>query len=300
MTSAEDEFDIEDVVGILNQLFTCLRSPVAPLRSVAQSCALRIAKYIISRNNTEMSAALQNKLNEALIEFKSRKNAKISRKLFEELLVRYPDFAIPAFSASLVTGVEDSKGQFIQVECCELLMILLSRFKTLPVGSQAKLIELFPRFLSSLSTLLLSLLQAEESKGTVSKVAGKRMKAVANCIKETLLILKPSSPLPTTFSKPLKEVKTAATALRDNQAAAQSKKGPLKSAHLSSTTILLILGTDISTSSTTHTAVEASDEGSAEVAMPKKKRKSALPVSASSEGGGGDKKKSKKEKKNSK
>ena len=260
---------------------------------------LRIAKYIISRNNTEMSAALQSKLNDALAEFKSRKNAKISRKLFEDLLVRYPDFSIAAFSASLVTGVEDSKGQFIQVECCELLMILLSRFKTLSVSSQSLLIELFPRFLSSLSTLLPTLLEAEESKGTVSKVAGKRMKAVANCIKETLLSLKPSSPLPTVFSKPLKAVKAVATALRDNQAAAQSKKGPLKSAHLSSTTILSILGTDITTSSTAHIAVEASDEGSDEVPMPKKKRKSALSVSATSEGGGGEKK-SKKEKKSSK
>ena len=247
-----------------------------------------------------MSAALQNKLNDALTEFKSRKNAKISRKLFEDLLVRYPDFAIAAFSASLVAGVEDSKGQFIQVECCELLMILLSRFKTLSAGSQSILVELFPRFLSSLSSLLLTLLQAEEGKGTVSKVAGKRMKAVANCIKETLLSLKPSSPLPATYLKPLKQVKAVVTALRDNQAAAQSKKGPLKSAHLSSTTILLILGTDITTS-TTHTAVEASDEGSDEVAMPKKKRKSALSVSAASEGGGGGgEKKSKKEKNKSK
>ena len=190
-------YSSEDTAELVSELFACLRSPAPALKQVSSSCIFRITKICTQPLEKKL---LQEKLQEALLEFKTRKNSKVPRKFFEEYLVRFPDLALDTLAESMMSGCLDAKSPYQQTECCELISAVLRRFKTLSVPSQAVLFDKFSVFLHSLAQSAQALVTTRVATGEGSGngngngssviVAGKRLKVFLGCIKDVLVIIK--------------------------------------------------------------------------------------------------------------
>lgn len=180
----------DDTIELVTELFVCLRSPTPVLKQIASSCLFRITKIC---TQAPEKTVLQEKLLDALLEFKTKKKSKVPRKFFEDYFVRFPDFALETLANSMMSGCADAKSPYLQTECCELISAVLRRFKTLSVTSQVALFGKFPTFLQSLSQsaqVLVTTRSEGGGSGTNAVVAGKRLKVFLACVKDVLSIIK--------------------------------------------------------------------------------------------------------------
>ena len=221
------ELSNEEVTKILEEIFICVKSSIAPLKHVASGCLFRLCRVILLEHFSEMAEVvdiLNMKTLEMLDDFKNKKNSKVSRKLFEELFSRFPDFAVSCLVNPLIDGCSESKSIYIQTECCDILTSVLSRFKSLSSVSQQFIVQQSAHNLISITKTTETLCQQAKQDTTISSVCGKRLKTFLLCGKVVLQNIKMNS---TTNHTPDKHVVSAiqlfATSVNDLSQMVQSE-----------------------------------------------------------------------------
>ena len=186
----------EDVENVLNEILICIKSPIAPMKHVASNCLFRVCKTVLSERSmdvTDIIELLNTQVIGILEDFKSKKNSKVPRKLFEDLFVRFPDFSVSCLLKPLIIGCSGSKSIYIQTECCDLLSTVFCRYKSLSTDSQVIILKNTSTCLNELSNVVDTLLKQIKQESNLSNVCGKRLKAFIACGKHLLFSLKLSN-----------------------------------------------------------------------------------------------------------
>jgi hypothetical protein len=148
------------------------------------TCFTKLIQEVIDSNALpEIKELLSSLFLEACSDFKSNKNSKFSRKFIDTLFQRHRDYAISTILYSLMDGCHDSKGQYIQTECCEIVTSIIQKFETLSSESQNHVYDYFPQFIWSIMATVKDMTNSNEDKESkeihlteVSNVTMKRLK----------------------------------------------------------------------------------------------------------------------------
>jgi hypothetical protein len=192
----DDKIDI-DIESLITFIFKTLKSQIPVLKNIALGCIYWITKLIVSNSfdNDKLLTIFKSQLVNNVKEFVVKKNSKIPRKLFEEILSRYSEFSIDLIYCTLVEGCgsdnKDIKNDFLKIECCELLLPIFKRFKTLSVTSKLFIQEQNNLLISKLvsSVLHFQLLLSNSEKDFNISVPLKRLKTLLSVIKDVFAIV---------------------------------------------------------------------------------------------------------------
>lgn len=251
-----------EVTKILEEIFICIKSSIAPLKHVASGCLFRLCRVVLFEHLSEMADVVDTlnlKTVEMLDDFKNKKNSKVSRKFFEELFSRFPDFAISCLLKSFIDGCSESKSIYIQTECCDILTSVLNRFKSLSSISQQLIVQQSAQNLISITKTTEKLYEQAKQDTTISAVCGKRLKTFLLCGKVVLQNMKMNSTNHTLDKSIMKAIQLFAATVNDLSQMVQNESINKKTSNsnvlaslTSITKIVIQLIADLNLSKSTH------------------------------------------------
>jgi hypothetical protein len=125
-----------ELTALLTLLNKDLNSNLVPLRQVSHSCYVLIARAVIGGDSDRAKGVLAQSIETLFTDYSGKKNSRIPAKLFDDLVQRFPDFAVSALLRQLVHACVNAKTAYLRADSCRLLGELLKRYKALSEPSQ--------------------------------------------------------------------------------------------------------------------------------------------------------------------
>lgn len=197
----ENDVDlVEETGAALSACISHLRSPYAPLRTVSHSAVFALLRVALSPEfSVKTKEILSTQLSESLNEIVSKKNTRLSIKLIEDMLQRFPEFTIASLFSNMLQATTRAVTPFLRSEMFRLVGGTLKRFRTLSSVAQYVLTASVPVLVDQIISSL-----SQDSLNTVSgAVAGgetlthktkdnrvKRLRPIINCTRDLVHMLK--------------------------------------------------------------------------------------------------------------
>ena len=178
--SLEKEEIFKSYDEILDLLKTCARSAIPSLRHLATSCILFFVRAVSQMRVDSLAEHISSLIAELLVEFFSKKSSKVSAKLFDEIILRYQDFAVDSMSESLISGMVQGKTLFLKVEAFRFFSSMLKKRKTVDPSGIRRLLGCLGPAVDAISFGLFS--AEDDMNGKALKP--KQVEVIIACAKE--------------------------------------------------------------------------------------------------------------------
>lgn len=187
-------YEAEKYSYLCGELFQYARSKSSAIKNIAIQALMFISRVVLASDPDNSSAGvwklqLSTGLGGSLLDFYSNRNSRISAKLFDEFILRFPEFVVTSSFDVVVEGCAAGKTAFLRSECCRFLVSLQKQAKVLK--TQPYLMEM-ERSLSNTVVALkksLAMCLVEKENGdsaTRSDAKSKRIKLIVSCFKDVL------------------------------------------------------------------------------------------------------------------
>ena len=126
--ASEDSVELGD--ELIELLKSCARSSIPSLRQLAIACILSVIR-LSSLTQGSMTSRVVDLLKDLSEDYFSKKKGQANSRLFDEVILRYPEMAAVALSGSLVSSMMQAKTPYLRTEAFRLFSSLLKKRKTL-------------------------------------------------------------------------------------------------------------------------------------------------------------------------
>ena len=217
---------LDELLANLELSFPLLSSVKPNLRQLSTTVILSLMKSVVPASCPEfyipVKQTIATMLQKAFDECIEKKNHRISLKLFEDCLVRNPEFIIRTLLSRLIQGTVNGKTPYLRSECCKLVSVILKKkdtqFEEKDNDTSSFIIKECLQLTKNIGSALSS--TSDSTSGVSRKESDhrtKRIKPILLCIKDLSILLKTQQskakkgPVITATAELTKAVKTAVT-----------------------------------------------------------------------------------------
>ena len=219
---------LDELQANLELSFPLLSSVKPNLRQLSTTVILSLMKSVVPASCPEfyipVKQTIATMLQKAFDECIEKKNQRISLKIFEDCLVRNPEFTIRTLLGRLVKGTVNGKTPYLRSECCKLVSMILKKkdtqFEEKDNDTSSFIIKECLKLTKNIGDALPSTSTSDSTSGVSRKESDhrtKRIKPILLCIKDLSILLKTQQlktkkgPVVTATAELTKAVKTAVT-----------------------------------------------------------------------------------------
>ena len=160
----------ECVASLLDSILTYMKSPVLSLRLLGSNCLITLLRIASSGSDGATLRRVGDLLVQLLNEYLGKKHSSLTSKIFEDVLLRYPDLFVAHLGDTITVGMRSGKSPFLRTEAFRLYSSVFKKFKMLSQKSQETLLKSIMSFVAVVESALAS--KEEDGKALKSKHVG--------------------------------------------------------------------------------------------------------------------------------
>lgn len=204
LSPAQGDCTPEDVLEQFEPLATLLvkllNSVITPLRHIAQSAFLTVARSVWASGADPAVDLLNTTMQQLVITYFTKKNTRISQNFIEDLVLnRLSDVSVPVLWADLVARLSDEQlSSFKKQEVVHLFTSVLKKYNGLAVAAQDTLRAHFASGVLSLAAQLKAVTttsaEGQSAQSNNNKTSSKKLKPLLGAIKDVTELAKKATP----------------------------------------------------------------------------------------------------------